>query len=177
MNKKVKKNKRVKKNKHRKTDPYIPLFILLLGGAVVVVGMSLIGEKQYLVGQLSKIFQWERQETEVVSVLPKKTKEEVHLEVPLNVKVVQPSKDDKKLKDGEVKITWDGCEEAMAYDICIDDGKNTTYEEVYTTEFVHSNMEIDKLYTYKVRARRYGIYTYWTPNVFYKNEVKQLTNH
>lgn len=157
---------KVKKNRHRKTDPYIPVCILLLGAVVVIGSISLGGEKEESDNRLVKIIEWERKEEKTVEALPKKMKYEVNLEIPLQVKITEHN------QPGELKIIWQGCEDAMAYDICIDDGDSTVYEEVYDTQFIHKNMNRDKTYRYKVRARRYGLYTYWSSEIIYKPNTK-----
>ncbi len=159
-------SKRVKKNRHRKMDPYIPVCILLLGAVIVAGSMSLGGEKEKLEDRLPKILEWEKKEQETVEALPKEMKYEVHLEVPKNVQIIQQ-------EENSVKITWNGCEDAMAYDVCIEHGEEIIYEEVYKPEFIHKDMDTDEPYTYKIRARRYGLYTYWSPNILCKLEIEE----
>ena len=155
-------SKKVKKNRHRKVDPYIPIGLLLLGVIVVLGYISWGGEKVKEDGRLSDILVWERKEKQEVEALPKEIKYEVDLQIPKNVKFVEETDNN---QNGEVKIVWDCCGDAMAYDICINSQDGTEYEEVYNKEFTHKNPKKDRQYNYKVRARRYGLYTNWSPTI------------
>ena len=151
--------KKIKKNRYRKVNTYIPVCILLTGAVVVAGGIGWGIERGNTEEILPKILEWERKEEKTIQMLPDKVEYDINLDIPSNIKLTE--------LEGEIKLTWNGSSDAMAYDVCIDD---KVYEQVYTEEFIHKKSSKDENHTYKVRARRYGSYTKWSEVIFYTSD-------